>query len=84
MVQLAPQLLGLLHGPGVDLVLVNAHELPVLVEHLAVDDGGAAVLAHHAEEHVPVDVVVGEGGEGLVVHDDHVGRGAGLQHAQGF
>ena len=31
-----------------------------------------------------VDVVGGEGGEGLVVHDDHVGGGAGLEDAQGF
>ena len=30
-----------------------------------------------------VDVGVGEGGEGLVVHDDHVGSGAGGQDTQG-
>ena len=29
-----------------------------------------------------VDVLVGEGGEGLIVHDDDVRGGAGLQHAQ--
>ena len=49
-VEFAPQLLGLLHAKSIDFVLVNAHELPIPVEHLAVDDGGAAVLAFHAEE----------------------------------
>ena len=80
MVEFAPQLLGLLHAKSIDFVLVNPHELPILIEHLAVDDGGAAVLALHAEEHVPVHVLMGEGGEGLVIHDDHVGGRAGLEH----
>ena len=31
---------------------------------------------------MPVDVFRGEGGKGLVIHDDHVSRRAGLQHAQ--
>ena len=83
-VQLAPELLALLQGPGVDGLLVQVHEFPVPVDHLAVDDGGAAVFAHHAEEHVTVQVLLRKGGEGLVVHDDHVGGGPGLQHAQGL
>ena len=68
---------------GVHGLLVDLREDPVLHQDLAVDHGGLALAAGHAEEHVAVDVGVGEGGEGLVVHDDHVRRGAGGQHAQG-
>ena len=47
-VERAPELLGLGHGPRVDLVLINANELAILVQDAAVDDGGAAIFAHEA------------------------------------
>ncbi len=67
---------------GVFGLLVDAHQLAVLHQELAACDGGLALAAGHAEDHVAVDVLVGEGGEGLIVHDDDVRGGAGLQHAQ--
>ena len=84
MVQRPPQLFSLLQAEGVYPVLVQVHKFPVPVHHVPVDDGGAAVAPLHAEEHVPVDVVRREGGEGLVVHDDDVGGGPGPEHPQGL
>ena len=52
------------------------------ISSLTGGDGGLALAARHAEDHVAVDVLIGEGGEGLVVHDDDVRRGPGLQNAQ--
>ena len=82
-VKFAPEFFALLQNVGVDGLLVDPHQFPVLHQKTAVADGGLALPAGHAKEHVPVDVLVREGGEGLVVHDDHVRRRAGLQHAQG-
>ena len=67
---------------GVFGFLVDADEFTVLHEELAVCDRRAAELAGHAEEDVAVDVFIGERGVRLVVHDDDVGGGAGLQDAQ--
>ena len=78
-----PQLLGLFQNTCVDSFLVDADELAILHEELAVGDGGLALSAGHAEDHVAVNVGIGEGGEGLVVHDDHIGGGAGSQLAHG-
>ena len=44
--------------------------------------GGLALAACHAKDHVAIDILIGEGGVGLVVHDDDVRRGPGLQNAQ--
>ena len=54
-----------------------------MVKQAAVDDRRATVPAVHAEEHMAVDVGIAEGGEGFIVHDDHVRRGAFLQDAEG-
>jgi len=62
--------------------LVDADELAVLHEQLAVGDGRAAELAGHAEQDVAVDILVGERGVRLVVHHDDVGRRALFEHAQ--
>ena len=61
---------------------VDADELAVEHEGLAGGDGGLALAARHAEDHVAVDILVGERGERLIVHDDDVRCRAGLQHAE--
>ena len=71
-VQLSPELLALFHRPGVDALLVTGDELSVLVEHFAVDDRRAAVLSHHAEQHVAVDIFIGERRKRLVIHHDNI------------
>lgn len=78
----APQLLGFFQNSCVDSLFVDAYQLAVLHEELAVGDGGLALSAGHAEEHVTVDVGVIEGGEGLVVHDDDISGGACFQDTQ--
>ena len=55
-VQLAPELPALLKRPCVDLLLIDTHELPVLIQHSSVYDRGAAAAAHHAEQHVSVHI----------------------------
>ena len=67
---------------GVFRLLVDAHQLTIQHERLTGGDGGLALAARHAEDHVAVNILVGEGGEGLVVHHDDVRRGPGLQYAQ--
>ena len=67
---------------GVFGFLVDADELAILHQKLAVCDGRAAELAGHAEENVAVDVFVRERGERLVIHDDDVGGSAGLENAK--
>ena len=62
--------------------LVDADELAVLHQKLAVGNGRAAELAGHAEEDMAVDVLVRERSVRLVIHDDDIGGGAGLQNAQ--
>ena len=76
----APQLFGDLQNLCVDGFLVDLCELAVLHQDFTVYHGGLALAARHAEEHVAVDIRVGEGREGLVVHDDHVRRRPGFQH----
>ena len=83
MVELSPEALGTFQNVRVDSFLVNLRQDAVLHQDLAVDHGGLALTAGHAEEHVTVNVGVGEGGEGLVVHDDHVGSSAGTEYTQG-
>ena len=75
-VQIAPEFFRLLEDVGVFGLLVDADELAILHEELAGGDGRLALAARHAEDHVPVDVLVGERGEGLIVHDDDVRRRA--------
>ena len=82
MVQIAPELLGLLEDVGVDGFLVDADQLAVLHEELAVGNGGLALAAGHAEDDVAVDVRVGERGVRLVIHDDHVRRCTGLEDTE--
>ena len=82
MVQGSPELLGNLENFGVDGLLVDFRQLAVFHQDFAVDHRRLALAARHAEEHVPVDVRVGKRREGLVVHDDHVRRRPGFQHAR--
>ena len=82
MIQLAPEFLGGFKNVRIFGFFVDADELAVEHEGLAGGDGGLALAARHAEDHVAVDILVGERGERLIVHDDDVRRGAGLQHAE--
>ena len=61
---------------------VDADELAVEHESLAGGDGGLALAARHAEDHVAVDVRVGERRERLIIHHDDVRRRARLEHAE--
>ena len=51
----------------VDSLLVHAHQLPVLHEELSVADGGLALTASHAEEHMAVNIGIGEGRKRIVM-----------------
>ena len=82
MVQGTPEFFGLFEDMRIFGFLVDADELAILHQDLARADRRAAELAGHAEQNVAVDVFVGERGERLVVHDDDIRGGSGLQHAK--
>ena len=63
-------------------LFINADEFTILHQNLAVCDGGLALTAGHTEDHVTIDIGIGERGEGLVVHDDHVSSSADFEHAE--
>ena len=67
---------------GVFGFLVDADELAVLHQKLAVGNGRAAELAGHAEKDVAIDILIRKRSVRLVIHDDDIGGGAGLEHAQ--
>ncbi|MPM26014.1 hypothetical protein SDC9_72515 [bioreactor metagenome] len=67
---------------GVDRFLVHLRQHTVTHQDFAVDHGGLALTARHAEEHVAIDVLVGKRRIRLVVHDNYVRRRAGAQNAQ--
>ena len=80
-VEVSPEPLGLLEDVGIDSFLVSLDELAVTVEDLAGNDRRRAVLALEAEEHVAVDVGLGDRRERAVVENRDIGCSTRLERA---